>query len=87
MTASTHSQALSAILVLYHNVLKQDIGWLDGVVRAKTAKKLPVVWSREEGKAVLALLSGHKWLMANLLYGSGLRLRECICLRVEEVSS
>jgi len=85
VTASTQSQALSAILFLYQHVLKQDIGWLDGVVRAKKAKKLPVVLSRKEVKAVLALLSGHKWLMANLLYGSGLRLMECIRLRVKDV--
>ena len=66
-------------------MLKQDIGWLDDVVRAKKAKKLPVVLTREEVKAVVTILSGSKWVMANLLYGSGLRLMECIRLRVKNV--
>jgi integron integrase len=66
-------------------VLKQEIGWLDDVVRAKKAKKPPVVLTREEVKAVLTSLSGSKGMMANLLYGSGLRLMECIRLRVKDV--
>ena len=85
VAASTQNQALSAILFLYQEVLKQDIGWLDDVVRAKKAKKLPVVLTREEVKAVVTILSGSKWVMANLLYGSGLRLMECIRLRVKDV--
>jgi site-specific recombinase XerD len=85
VAASTQNQALSAIIFLYQEVLKQDIGWLDDVVRAKTAKKLSIVLTREEVKAVLTILSGSKWVMANLLYGSGLRLMECIRLRVKDV--
>ena len=85
VAASTQNQALSAIVFLYQEVLKQEIGWLDDVVRAKKAKKLPVVLTREEVKAVLTTLSGSKWIMANLLYGSGLRLMECIRLRVKDV--
>jgi integron integrase len=85
VAASTQNQALSAILFLYQEVLKQDIGWIDDVVRAKKAKKLPVVLTREEVKAVVSILSGSKWVMANLLYGSGLRLMECIRLRVKDV--
>jgi integron integrase len=85
VAASTQNQALSAIVFLYQEVLKQEIRWLDDVVRAKKAKKLPVVLTREEVKAVLATLSGSKWMMANLLYGSGLRLMECIRLRVKDV--
>jgi integron integrase len=85
VAASTQNQALSAILFLYQEVLKQDIGWLDDVVRAKKTKKLPVVLTREEVKAVVTILSGSKWVMANLLYGSGLRLMECIRLRVKDV--
>jgi integron integrase len=85
VAASTQNQALSAILFLYQEVLKQDIGWLDNVVRAKKAKKLPVVLTREEVKAVVTILSGSKWVMANLLYGSGLRLMECLRLRVKDV--
>jgi integron integrase len=85
VAASTQNQALSAILFLYQEVLKQEIGWLDEVVRAKKAKKLPVVLTREEVKAVLNRLSGTRWVMANLLYGSGLRLMECIRLRVKDI--
>jgi integron integrase len=85
VAASTQNRALSAILFLYQEVLKQDIGWLDNVIRAKKAKKLPVVLTREEVKAVVTILSGSKWVMANLLYGSGLRLMECIRLRVKDV--
>ena len=58
IAASTQNQALSAIVFLYREVLKQEIGWLDDVVRAKKAKKLPVVLTREEVKAVLTILSG-----------------------------
>jgi integrase len=57
---------LSAILFLYQAVLKADIGWLDEVVRAKKPKKLPVVLTQEEVKAVLGALSGTTWIMANL---------------------
>jgi integron integrase len=85
VAASTQNQALSAILFLYQEVLKQEVGWLDDVVRAKKAKKLPSVLTREEMKAVLGCLSGTKWVMANLLYGAGLRLMECIRLRVKDI--
>jgi integron integrase len=85
VAASTQNQALSAILFLDQHVLRQEIGWIDDVVRAKKARKLPVVLTREEVKAVLNGLSGTSWLMANLLYGSGLRLMECIRLRVKDV--
>jgi integron integrase len=85
VAASTQNQALSAILFLYQEVLRQDIGWLDEVVRAKKPRKLPVVLTQEEVKAVLCGLSGTAWLMASLLYGSGLRLMECLRLRVKDV--
>jgi integron integrase len=85
VAAFTQNQALSANVFLYQEVLKQEIGLLDDVVRAKKAKKLSVVLTREEVKAVLTILSGSKWIMANLLYGSGLRLMECIRLRVKDV--
>ena len=65
-------------------MLKKHIGWLDDVVRAKKAKKLTVVLTREEVKAVVNILSGSKWDMSNLLYGSGLRLMECSRLRVKD---
>ncbi|MDY6845079.1 MAG: integron integrase [Thermodesulfobacteriota bacterium] len=85
VAASTQNQALSALLFLYKEVLKQDIGLLGDVVRARKAKKLPVVFTPEEVKFVLSYLSGTKWIMANLLYGSGLRLMECIRLRVKDI--
>jgi site-specific recombinase XerD len=78
VAASTQNQALSVILFLYQVVLRQEIGWLNEVVRAKKPRKLPVVLTQQEAKAVLHSLSGIPWLMASLLYGSGLRLIECI---------
>ena len=85
VAASTQNQALSAILFLYQAVLKQEIGWVVDVVRAKKPRTLPVVLTREEVKSVLSHLFGSTWLMVNLLYGSGLRLMECIRLRVKDV--
>src|SRR5882724_6420185 len=85
VAASTQSQALSAILFLYQQVLKHDIGWLHDVVRAKQPQRLPVVLTRDEVAAVLRHLSGTTWIMAPLLYGAGLRLMECIRLRVKDV--
>jgi integron integrase len=85
VAASTQNQALSAILFLYQHVLRQGIGWINDVVRAKKPKKLPVVLTQEEVKIVFNSLSGSAWLMATLLYGSGLRLMECIRLRVKDV--
>jgi len=85
VAASTQNQALSAILFLYKAVLQQEIAWIDEIVWAKKPKRLPVVLTREEVKAVLQHLSGPTWLMASLLYGSGLRLSECLRLRVKDV--
>src|SRR4029450_5984962 len=70
---------------LYQQVLKQDMGWLDHVVRAKQSHRVPVVLTQDEVKAVLAHLSGTTWIMATLLYGAGLRLLECLRLRVKDV--
>jgi integron integrase len=85
VAASTQNQALSALLFLYKEVLHQDLGDLTGVVRAKKPTKLPVVLTREEVKAVLQHLTEPSWLMASLLYGAGLRLMECLRLRVKDV--
>ncbi len=73
---STQHQALSALLFLYKEVLKHEIGWLEKVERAKKPPKLPVVLSRAEVKQIFAHLKGGSKLMAGLLYGSGLRLME-----------
>jgi len=85
VAASTQNQALSALLFLYNEVLKRPLDPVDGVARAKRSKRLPVVFTREETQAVLAQLEGTKWLMASLLYGAGLRLTECLRLRVKDI--
>lgn len=85
VAASTQSQALSAMLFLYQEVLKQDIGWLHEVVRAKQPQRMPVVLTQDEVQAVLRQLSDTTWMMATLLYGSGLRLMECLRLRVKDL--
>ena len=74
VSASTQNQALCALLFLYRHVLSRKVGDLGEVIRARKPKRLPVVMTREEVKAVLANLTGDKWLMASLMYGTGLRL-------------
>ncbi len=85
VSASTQNQALCAILFLYRQVLKTDLPWLANLVRAPPSRHLPVVLTREEVRHVLAELRGSHWLMASLLYGSGLRLQECLALRVKDL--
>jgi integron integrase len=85
VASSTQNQALSALLFLYKDVLKQEIGWLKNVERARRPAKFPVVLSRAELKRVFAHMHGVPKLMAGLLYGSGLRLMECVRLRVKDV--
>ena len=85
VSASTQNQALSALLFLYRNVLRQDLGWLDGIVRAKRRTRLPVVLTPGEIRAVLARLEGTPRLLAALLYGTGLRLGEALTLRVKDL--
>src|SRR6266478_7631295 len=85
VAASTQNQALSALLFLYKEVLKQELGWLKNVERAKKPARLPLVLTREEVRKVFQHLHGTARLMAGLLYGSGLRLMECVRLRVHPV--
>jgi len=85
VSASTQNQALCALLFLYGQVLGRKLPWMDDMVRAKRPVRVPVVLTREEVRALLAVLEGTKWLMASLLYGAGLRLRECLKLRVKDV--
>jgi len=85
VAASTQNQALCAIIFLYKHVLKIEIGNLGEMVWAKKPKRLPTVFSKKEAEKVLSQLSGMNWIMAYLLYGSGLRLNECIKLRVCEI--
>lgn len=82
---STQNQALHALLFLYKQVLEIALPHLGALPVARKQPKLPVVFSRDEVYAVLAQLSGEKWLMASLLYGSGLRLMECLRLRVKDL--
>lgn len=82
---STQNQALSALLFLYREVLALELPWMQNVIRAKRAPRLPVVLSRGETSRLLDGMSGRDRLMAGLLYGSGLRLMECLRLRVKDV--
>jgi len=85
VSASTRNQALSALLFLYGKVLGVELGWLDGLPRAKRREHEPVVLSPAETARVLALMRDPHRLMAQLMYGSGLRLRECVKLRVKDI--
>ncbi len=85
MSSSSQNQALCALIFLYKNVLKKEVGKIEGLIWAKMPKRLPVVLSREEVKAILNQLDGVYWIMANILYGAGLRLMECLRLRVMDI--
>jgi len=82
VAASTQNQALCAIVFLYRHVLKRELGSFEGLIFAKRPKKMPEVFTRKEVQSVLAQLNGMPWLMASLMYGAGLRLMECVRLRV-----
>jgi integron integrase len=85
VAASTQNQALAALLFLYREVLDRPISLTVDAVRARRPKRLPVVLTRAEVAAILEELEGVHWLMAALLYGAGLRLSECIQLRVKDI--
>jgi integron integrase len=85
VAASTQNQALSALLFLYRQVLGIELPWLDEIDRAKKPQRLPVVLTRAEVQALLAEMAGVHWLMASLLYGTGMRLMECVRLRVKDI--
>jgi len=84
VSASTQNQALNALVFLYKHVIKNELGTIDAI-RARRPKRLPVVLTREETQKILSLLSGVNHLMASMLYGSGLRLMECLRLRVKDI--
>jgi site-specific recombinase XerD len=84
VSVSTQRQALSAIAFLYREILEQDLSWLEGMEWAKKPERLPVIFSRAEARAVLARLDGQPLLMASLLYAAGIRLMECVLLRVKD---
>ena len=85
VSASTQNQALFAILFLYRDVLRIELPYLDGVVRAKRSTNLPEVFTPAEAKSILSQLTGVPFLVASLLYGSGLRLAEALRLRVKDL--
>jgi len=85
VAASTQNQAKAALLFLYREVLEQELPWLDNIQQAKAPKRLPVVLTEAEVQKVLSRLEGTHWLVAGLLYGSGLRIMEALRLRVKDV--
>jgi len=85
VSSSTQNHALSALLFLYRHVLMRDVGDLGDIIRARKPKRLPVVLTSQEVRRVFNHLKGTKLLMAGLMYGSGLRLTECLRLRVQDI--
>lgn len=85
VAAATQNQAFAALLFLYREVLQKSLGNIENVVRAKKPKHLPNVLTKDEVNRLLAYMSGEQWLIANLLYGAGLRLMEALRLRVKDV--
>lgn len=85
VSASTQNQALAAILFLYREILEIELPWLDDVTRAKRPERQPVVLTRDEVTAVLERMSGVPGLIAQLLYGTGIRLMEGVRLRVKDI--
>jgi len=85
VAAATQNQALAALLFLYRQVLGVELPWRDGVIRAKRPQRLPTVLTREEVTGVLGRMDGRAWLLASLLYGTGMRLMEAMRLRIKDV--
>lgn len=85
VAASTQNQAKSALLFLHRAVLALELPWLDNVQQARAPMRLPVVLTRDEVQALLCRLQGTHWLVASLLYGTGMRIMECLRLRIKDV--
>ena len=85
VSASTQNQAMHAILFLYKEVLGVKLPWLDGITRAKVSKRLPSVLTVAEVQALLRHVSGTNGLIIRLLYGTGMRIKECLRLRIKDV--
>jgi integron integrase len=85
VAASTQNVALSALLFLYREVLNREMQFIDGIERAKRPRRVPVVLTREEVRRVLGQLTGNYHLLASLLYGTGMRLMECVRLRIKDL--
>ncbi|MEM7771864.1 MAG: integron integrase [Cyanobacteria bacterium P01_A01_bin.37] len=84
VAASTQNVALSSLLFLYRHVLQIELPYIDGIERAKTPERVPVVFTRSEVSAILARLDGIHHVIVSLLYGSGLRLNEGLQLRIKD---
>jgi integron integrase len=85
VSAATQNQALAALLFLYKEVLSEPLPWLDGIEHARRPIRRPTVLTPGEMQALLSRMRGTRWIMASLLYGAGLRLRECLKLRVKDI--
>jgi integron integrase len=85
VSPSTQNQALAALLFLYREVLGRELGWVAGIARARYRVRSPVVLSREEVTTIIGELSGKARLIVALLYGSGMRVNECLRLRVKDI--
>ena len=85
VSAATQNQALAALLFLYKEVLSEPLPWLDGIEHARRPIRRPTVLTSAEMQSLLSRMRGTRWIMASLLYGAGLRLRECLKLRVKDV--
>ena len=85
VSASTQNQALSAVLFLYRHVLQKEIDLPSNTIRAEKSKTLPTVLTHQEAMMVIAKMTGAPQLMAKILYGSGLRLIECLRLRIKDI--
>lgn len=85
VAASTQNQALAALLFLYREVLGTSLPWMDHIKRAKRPERVPTVLSRDEVERLLGAMVGRSWLVASVLYGSGLRLLECLRLRIKDL--
>jgi integron integrase len=85
VSASTQNQAMAAVLFLYRDVLRRPVPWMQGIARAKRPGRVPVVLAREEVAEVLRHMKGVPWLVAALMYGTGLRLMECLTLRAKDL--
>ncbi|MDP1881065.1 MAG: integron integrase [Parachlamydiaceae bacterium] len=85
VSASTQNQALQAILFLYKNIIKRDVGWINDIKHVKRVKHLPVVFSRAEAAAIIKCVDGTTKLIVSLLYGTGMRLNECLNIRIKDI--
>ncbi len=85
VAASTQNQALTALLFLYREVLSVNLSWLENFRPAKKSSRVPVVLTKDEVKTIIGQIEGTNWLIANLLYGAGLRLNEALRLRVKDI--